>query len=236
MCPTQCYDGSVNKKTVIKSVFFAFAGVLLLIAGVAFVAWVVGTSFYDAVNILQSAVTVLAIGFGGAFALYKLEVFRELRPHLRIDESITHRSIGPNYTHIAVTTNLHNTSKVAVEIREAGFRVQIVAPVADSEVKRVLDDYSQNEDDENYMQWPMYSETLNRWPEGDFVIEPNGIDREVVEFVVPSWIKTVLVYAYFSRVETPDDGRIRSNDQAVDENGDGSSDELWQVAVVYDLS
>ncbi len=222
----------MNKSIVIKIACISCLSVLFLIAVVAAIAWLIDSSYYKAMNILQSAFTVLAIGFGGAFALYKLEAFRELRPHLRIDETITHRPIGPNYTHIAVTANLHNTSKVAVEIREAGFRIQIVAPVADSEVKRVMDDYSQNEDDENYLQWPMYSETVNRWPKGDFVIEPNGLDREVVEFVVPSWIKTVLVYAYFSRVETPDDDR----NQAAGDNDDGSSAELWQVAVVYDLS
>ena len=215
---------------------FSILAVLGLIGAVVVIGWLLDARYFKALSIVQSAVTVLAILVGGAFALYKLELFREFEPHLTIDPKIKHRRIGPNYIHIDVTANLRNSSKVAVEIRKALYRIQVVAPVPDREIERVLDEYSKNEVDRNYLDWAMYSQTENRWPEHGFVIEPGGTDRDIVEFVVPSWFKTVLIYAYFSRSNQTDDDQNDAVDAETDGRETGSATKLWHVATVYDLS
>ena len=52
------------------------------------------------------------------FAYRKLQLFRDFEPHLTITQAVTHRPIGTQYVHIAVTATLHNSSKVRVEIAD----------------------------------------------------------------------------------------------------------------------
>ncbi len=226
----------MQKRTRIRILLWFFLSVSGVIAIVIALGWLLDVGHSKALNMVQSVATVLAIGLGGVFALYKLELFREFEPHLTIDQRIQHRRIGPNYTHIDVTANLRNSSNVAVEIRSALHRIQVIAPVSDNEIERVLDEYSKNEDDQNYLEWPMYSQTENRWPERGFVIEPGGTDRDVVEFVVPSWFKTVLIYSYFSRTDATSDDQDETTDAESSSRDDGAATYLWQVATVYDLS
>ncbi len=226
----------VQKRTRIRILTWFLVSVLGVITIVIVLGWLLDISYLKALNMLQSVATVLAIGLGGVFAFYKLELFREFEPHLAIDQRIQHRRVGPNYIHIDVTTSLRNSSNVAVEVRSALHRIQVIAPVSDKEVERVLGEYSKNEDDQNYLEWPMYSQTENRWPERGFVIEPGGTDRDIVEFVVPSWIKTVLVYSYFSRTDLISDEQNETSDGDSPSRDDDPATYLWQVATVYDLS
>ena len=226
----------VQKRTRIRILTWFLVSVLGVITIVIVLGWLLDISYLKALDMLQSVATVLAIGLGGVFAFYKLELFREFEPHLAIDQRIQHRRVGPNYIHIDVTTSLRSSSNVAVEVRSALHRIQVIAPVSDKEVERVLGEYSKNEDDQNYLEWPMYSQTENRWPERGFVIEPGGTDRDIVEFVVPSWIKTVLVYSYFSRTDLISDEQNETSDGDSPSRDDDPATYLWQVATVYDLS
>ena len=66
---------------------------------------------------IESVVTIFAILLAGAYAIFKLGVFRVLKPHLTITQNVSHRLLGNKYVHLAVTAHLHNSSKVAIEIR-----------------------------------------------------------------------------------------------------------------------
>ena len=142
-----------------------------LIGSVFAVKWLIGGGFAEAAGIVQALVTVWAICVAGIYALYKLEVFREFQPHLSINQSISDRRISPKYTHLAVTAQLKNTSKVAIEIRQSMFRVQQIAPLTDEDVEVLYKDYSLNQDSENYILWPTYNEIKNTWAPGSFAIE-----------------------------------------------------------------
>ncbi len=73
----------------------------------------------NAAGIVQASVTALVIVIGVVIAAYKLDAFRDFEPHLTITHEVTHRPIGDNYVHIAVTATLYNSSKVMVEVVEA---------------------------------------------------------------------------------------------------------------------
>ena len=84
---------------------------------------------------IQSAITSVAIVVGGAFALFKLQVFRTFEPHLTITQEVSHRPVGDSYVHIVVTATLHNSSRVRVDLREGLFRLQQIQPILDEEVR-----------------------------------------------------------------------------------------------------
>ena len=105
---------------------------LLLVAGVAIAVviavWLLNRWLTDvtmvgrfgvAIDIVQPLVTAVVIIAGAVFAYRKLQLFRDFEPHLTVTQTATHRAIGTQYLHIAVTATLHNSSKVRVEIRES---------------------------------------------------------------------------------------------------------------------
>ena len=51
-------------------------------------------------SIIQSFVTAIAILAGAYYAQTRLHVFRTFKPHLTIDQEVTHRRLGEEYIHI----------------------------------------------------------------------------------------------------------------------------------------
>ena len=156
--------------------------------------------FGTAINVIQAIVTILAIILGGSWAYFKLQVFRDFEPYLTIDQEVSHRRISGQYVHIAVTITLHNSSKVKVEVREAFFRLQHVAPLPDEDIERL---YAQVfvDHEEDSIQWPTYDEAPRAWGKGELIIEPGESHRETYEFIVSREIQSIIVYAYFHNSE-----------------------------------
>ena len=62
----------------------------------------------DEVGTVQSVITSVAILVGGAFAIFKFQLFRDFEPHLSISQEVSHRFISEEYVHIAVTSTLNS--------------------------------------------------------------------------------------------------------------------------------
>ena len=89
-------------------------------------------------GVLQGYVTVVAIMAGGAFAIYRLRVFRTLEPHITVTQTVSHRVVSDSYVHIFVAAMLHNCSRVEVGIREATFALQMISPMTDFAVEILM--------------------------------------------------------------------------------------------------
>ena len=98
---------------------------------------------------VQSVVAIVAIVGGGAFAYYKLQIFRVFEPHLTISHEVSHRYIGDNYVHIAVTATLHNSSKVKMELRKGVFLLQQISPLSDEEIEPLYEQVFEDQDYEH---------------------------------------------------------------------------------------
>ena len=180
----------------------------------------------DVAAIAQSVVTVVAIVVGGYFAYYKLQLFRDVEPHLTVTHEVSHRRIGDSYIHIGVTALLYNSSKVHIDLLKYIFRLQEVAPVEDSEIVRLYaevfkEEGEESEESEKYIQWPLLDRIQFKREKGEMVIEPGETHRETLEFIVSKELKTVMVYTYFynsSHSQRP-----------------GSTAEGWGVTTIYDI-
>ncbi len=151
----------------------------------------------DLMGIVQASVTALAIAAGGVFAGAKLQVFREFEAHLTITHEVSHRSIGDNYIHVAVTVTLRNSSKVAVEVRNGFSRLQQVIPVSDEDVEFL---YAQAfvHKEEDYIQWPTLEEIPRAWDKGILLVEPGEAHQVPFEFIVSVDVRSVIIYTYFN--------------------------------------
>ena len=146
----------------------------------------------DAAGIVQAVITAAAIIAGGLIAAYKLQLFRETEPHLTISHTVSHRPLGNGYVHIAVKAVLRNSSRVVVKLRDGRFLLQhITAPAP---VGNVL-----------YPQWPVLDEGSLDLGDHEISIEPSQTIQEVLQFIVPGSITTVLIDYFFHDPRFPDD-------------------------------
>ncbi len=173
----------------------------------------------DVVGIVQAFVWAFLIVAGGIFAYRKLQLFRDFEPHLTITQSVTHRPIGNQYTHIAVTATLHNSSKVKVEIREFFFRMHQVRPLSDEDVEYR---YAQAFSSERYsdIDWPVLENVSQRFGPNERVIEPGEYHHEPFEFIVSKNVETILIYSYFYNPKHSEHSQ---------------SAQGWTATIVYDI-
>ena len=175
--------------------------------------------FKDVSAVLQSFITALAVAAGGYFALFKLQVFRNLQPHLTIAHEVSHRIVSDSYAHISVTAVLRNSSRVKVDIEEGYFHLLQIAPATDEDIHSL---YKQVFVDKEYedIQWPVIDELKLSRSKGELIVEPGQSRTETHEFIVPRNVESVLVYTYF--------------DNPAYSEGSGVAPG-WQAITVYDI-
>ena len=172
----------------------------------------VASSLLDWSGIAQSIATVVAIVIGGYLAWRNWHLFRSREPHVNVSHEISHRFIGSEYVHIAVTATLHNSSRVNVEFRDGSFTLQQIAPASDEDIN---DLYTQvfNDKVQTYLQWTTLEDVRRDWGEDELVVEPGESETETYEFIVSRDVESVVITTYFynSRVlgKIPDDTELR---------------------------
>lgn len=186
---------------------------LLLVAGVAIAVvvavwllnrWLIDATaverFGVAVDVVQPLVTAVVVIAGAVFAYRKLQLFRDFEPHLTVTQTASHRPVGTQYVHIAVTATLHNSSKVRVEIRESFFRLHQIQPLDDEDIE-ALYEAAFNSGQHADIGWPVIDEAFRRLGPNELVIEPGESHHEYGEFIVSNDVDTVLIYSYFYNLE-----------------------------------
>ncbi len=149
----------------------ALAGAALFMVAVSalaiwgMVGWL-GMSYSDSARMFQAVGAVTVIFVGGMFAYWRLQIFRTFEPHLTISHEVSHRFIGDSYVHIEVTATLHNSSRVKVELREAFFSLQAIAPTTDEDVERLYTEVFVNRD-RTSLQWPILNLIEREWLENE---------------------------------------------------------------------
>ena len=208
---SQAMRGIIVLAAVLVALTGAFILLNLILTG--------ATRFKDIAAIIQSSVTAVAITAGGIFAYYKLQLFRDLQPHLTITHEISHRFIGDSYVHIAVTANLRNSSRVKIELREAFFSLQMIAPLTDREIEHLFEETFVKKEEED-IQWTTLASIPRRWISNELIIEPSESHQETFEFILLSDIQSVVIYTYFYNVESSQHTQ---------------SSEGWSATTVYDI-
>ena len=171
--------------------------------------------YKDIADLVQTGLTILALLAGGAFAAYKLELFREFEPHLTITHTVNHRRVGDSYVHIDVAVRMQNSSKVKVDLYEGFWTLQQISPASDVEVEQIY--FRSLDGDPPEFPWPGLNEGIWLWNRGELVIEPGESHQELLEIIVPDEVKTLMIYTFCYDPRVPED-----------EAG-------WDLATVFDI-
>ena len=166
----------------------------------------------DGSAIAQAVATVVAIGVGGLFAWRNAQIFRARAPHVTISHEVSHRFVGTEYVHIAVTAILHNRSRVNIEFRDGLFIIQQIAPSVDEDVEELYASVFLDHEHED-LQWPTLEQARRTWDEDELIVEPRESETETFEFIVSTDVESIVITSYFynSRVlgKIPDDIELR---------------------------
>ena len=166
----------------------------------------------DGSAIAQAVATVVAIGVGGLFAWRNAQIFRARAPHVTISHEVSHRFVGTEYVHIAVTAILHNRSRVNIEFRDGLFIIQQIAPSLDEDVEELYASVFLDHEHED-LQWPTLEQARRTWDEDELIVEPRESETETFEFIVSTDVESIVITSYFynSRVlgKIPDDIELR---------------------------
>lgn len=137
-----------------------------------------------------------------AWRFTTFHLFREAVPHLSISCTVSHRSLGSNFTHIGVLVILRNSSRVAVRTKRGKFVLYNVAPANDDTVRPFASVYRQGR-----FKWDELCKATRFWPnpsspndesqKGELLIEPGQSHQETIEFRVSRSISSVLVHMHF---------------------------------------
>ena len=187
---------NVSLKDVFAALLWILSFVVLFVCIVWGVTRLTDAGFKDAAASVQGIGTIVAICVGGAFAYYRLQIFRSFEPHLTITNKVSHRRIGHSYVHIAVTATLLNSSRVKIDLREGYFLLMQIAPTSDEEAERLYQQVFVNHEYDDF-QWRTLEVSPRVWQENELIVEPGESHRETCEFIVSAGVESVLVYSYF---------------------------------------
>ena len=166
--------------------------------------------YKDIADLVQTVITILALMGGGAFAAYKLELFRDFEPHLTISHTINHRNLGNGYIHLDVKSTLRNNSKVRLELNGGYFLLQQIRPIREGD--------DPLEPNVVYPDLPTLDEASFDLGDQTVGLEPGQSLQEVLQFLVPDDVESLLVHYSFY--------------DSMDSSG---SQPGWGITEVYDM-
>lgn len=171
----------------------------------------------EVLDVMQAVATIFAFLVGGVWAIWQLQVRRELQPRLDLEQDVAHRTLTPNKTLLIVDVEAKNNSlrQITLQAKKSFATVYQILPLTDKmrelfETERT--DY--RNPGERSIDWGEPIAFLEE-PKTE-MIEPGEKAYLHREFTVPASVCTVLIYSYF-------------------ENEDSEGAYGWQRYTVYDL-
>lgn len=175
----------------------AVLGTVAIIVAIPLVVllWDLPSELPDNYATLQSIATTIALALGGIWAYFQFVLYRNQQPHLTVSQQVTFRSVNADYFQVNAVGLLNNTSRVKVEIQKVSFQLQQVAPISSLDTERLRDEVFVSKERED-IQWPVLYERTREWNARLCVVEPGETLEITCEFIVPSAMKSIIIYTY----------------------------------------
>jgi hypothetical protein len=153
----------------------------------------------DIAGVIQSIVTVVAIIAAGIWFLVRAEA----SPKFNISQKVTHREIDKNWTWIHVWVNVSNPGNRTIYLKSGKFRVQGILPLDKNIQEKIEQGESIISKNNRLVLWP---KIVNKNDENEYEdikinarINPGENDNINIEFIIPSYFKTVKIYSYLEK-------------------------------------
>ena len=181
--------------------------------------WMAEVSPSKIVTATWQAAIAVGLVIGGIVGAYKFDLFREGKPHLTIDLTVSSRPINDEDTHVGVVARLHNTSRVGVKVENVDWELSVIAPYSEDHLERLIQAFRYNTSDQKVTD---ESEDANTWVEFpwqildsdsqsgiEMMVEPGETEQVTYDFIVPDTVETVSVSMHIKNMEEEDMGWSR---------------------------
>lgn len=158
--------------------------------------------FRDIASIAQSITTMLAIVVSGFWGYWVFVKNRQQYPRANLSQSITHRKIDGRNILLHVVVIVQNVGEILLCLRTAETRIQKVLPLPKPVAKTLRKGENPVLKGETEINaWPLLGCHETGFQENLFEIEPGETQELHHDFVIPSGVKTILVYSYLKNIK-----------------------------------
>jgi len=146
-------------------------------------------------EIIQSAVTVIAVVIAGIWTYTLFIKGRQKYPRARLTQAIVHKPLPDGRWWIRVDAGIENVGNVLLSIVHAETTIQQILPILPDLVgeNAVLPICSESPGE---IDWPNVETKPCEWKPGDFEVEPGESELVHWDFIVDSGLRTVQIYTF----------------------------------------
>ena len=144
--------------------------------------------------VAANAATVGALGFGGWWTYSRFFKNRTGRPKAVVTHAAEDRVLTANDVLVRVVVKIENTGSVLLPVEHLRCEISQVDPPEGEALARLTDKELIN--DEHLAELGCVRCYENDWPKGEVCIEPGENDIFPFDFVVPSTLRTISIYAH----------------------------------------
>ena len=125
-------------------------------------------------------------------AWWRFKVFRIREPAITTDLQVSSRRSSPSYNALSAVVVLTNTSRVAVQISEVTWQVQVLAPYSDTDVERKTEEYAPYmESSGSPIDFPWNVNYKISRTNSRIALEPGESNTVSMSLAIPDWIEAV---------------------------------------------
>ena len=173
--------------------------------------WMAEVSPSKIVTATWQAAIAIGLVIGGIAGAYKFDLFREGKPHLTIDLTVSSRPINSEDTHVGVVAQLHNTSKVMVRVENVDWEIAMISPYPEEYLTELIamfhfgsaghENQDETEDNGTWREFPWW--VLDSHSVSGFItaVEPGETDQITHDFIVPVDVDSVAVSVHVKNME-----------------------------------
>ena len=128
----------------------------------------------------------------GLVAIWRFNVFRTVKPALKIDLEVTSRASSASWNVISAVALVTNTSRVIASCNSLQWEVRVLAPFADEDVESKVAEYTHHRvTDGPRVEFPWNVQHLIRNDNPGIALEPGESNVVDMSLAIPNWIRAV---------------------------------------------
>jgi hypothetical protein len=154
------------------------------------------SQFKEVVDIIQSAVTVIAMIVGGIWSYWLFVKNRQRYPRAGIAHHITHRRIGNDKLLLHVSVAISNVGDVLLSLVSLETRIQQVLPLSDKVLEVINKGQNPVSEGETEVAWPLIDSQKLELERGDCEVEPGESQEIHHDFILDAETEAIEVYTY----------------------------------------
>jgi hypothetical protein len=147
-------------------------------------------------KLAESIAKTLAIVIGGFWGYRLFVARRQHYPRAELSQAISHKRLENGQVLLVVNLVTKNVGDILLTIQQGDAWVQQIDPCPGEIASKLQAGENVLDEDGHQVLWPSLEDRRLRWKRGELEIEPGESDQVELDFLLPTYVRTVRVYSY----------------------------------------